>query len=171
MNERPLVSKAAGGFWAKIESKFWAQVEVKGGNDCWIWHGYKFSGGKKAKSVRGYFYWAGRLWRAHRLAFVLAHGSIPANRFVCHRCDNPLCVNKNHLYLGTAKENVRDMVRKGRQHKRIPDKAVRQIRSLAKKGTISRKKIATKFGISYYHTGEIIRRNARKYLSKSQSGK
>ena len=52
--------------------------------------------------------------RAHQLAYVSVYGEIPPGMFVCHTCDNPSCCNVDHLFLGTPKDNVHDMLNKGR---------------------------------------------------------
>jgi hypothetical protein len=54
------------------------------------------------------------LYPAHRLAWIDAYGSIPAGLYVCHHCDRKLCVRPDHLFLGTAQDNSRDMIAKGR---------------------------------------------------------
>ena len=56
----------------------------------------------------------GRVYAAHRFAWMLEHGPIPPGLFVLHRCDNPPCVNTRHLFLGTAADNAHDCVSKGR---------------------------------------------------------
>ena len=103
---------------------------------------------------------------AHRIAWMITYGPIPKGKCVLHKCDNSICVNPNHLHLGTAKDNMREKVRRGRQYKKISDKAVRQIRTLANQGR-SRKEIAGKFGISKSHVGNIVRRKSRRYLKRN----
>lgn len=75
---------------------------------CWPW-----TARKNAKGY-GVFKATGEV-SAHRVSWVLFRGAIPAEMFVCHRCDNPSCVNPDHLFLGTHDDNMRDMVDKGRQ--------------------------------------------------------
>lgn len=87
-------------------ARFWSHVDKAG--DCWPW----------TKSLRKSGYgqcWDGRRVRAaHRVAWELTFGPIPAGAHVCHRCDNPLCCKPAHLFLGTGADNMADMVAKGR---------------------------------------------------------
>lgn len=76
---------------------------------CWEWKGRRSSDGYGAFRIRK------RQHGAHRVAYELAHGSIPRGMIVCHRCDNPPCVRPDHLFLGTDQDDTDDKVRKGRQ--------------------------------------------------------
>jgi hypothetical protein len=74
---------------------------------CWVWQG--------ARNGRyGWVSFRGIRDRAHRIFYRAFRGPIPKDTYVCHKCDRPTCVNPNHLFLGTQKDNMRDMVLKGR---------------------------------------------------------
>lgn len=88
-------------------SWFWSMVDQSG--DCWPWLGRLDRGGY------GRLGFYDRNWWAHRLALHLSGTTVPAEMDVLHRCDNPRCCRPDHLFLGTAKDNARDMVAKGRQ--------------------------------------------------------
>ncbi len=77
-------------------------------NGCRVWQGVTGTNGYGQVRIDGVV----RL--PHRVAWHLASGPIPRGLFVCHRCDNPPCINVDHLFLGTHAENMRDMVSKGR---------------------------------------------------------
>lgn len=86
-----------------------ARVEAAQGADaCWIWPRAKDAAG------RGRFWLNGKLMLAHRAAWTVQIGPIPAGAFLCHHCDNPSCVNPRHLYVGTHHNNMRDMRERGR---------------------------------------------------------
>lgn len=70
--------------------------------------------GPKRPDGYGRLWFENKPWDAHRLAWHFAKGPIPEGMFVCHRCDNPGCYNPAHLFLGTAKDNTRDSLTKGR---------------------------------------------------------
>lgn len=93
----------------------WARADLSAGPEaCWPWIGNRNDAGYGRLSVNGV------RWYAHRLAYVLARGPIPTDMQVCHRCDNPACVNPAHLFLGTNADNQRDKIAKGRQWMRLP---------------------------------------------------
>lgn len=75
---------------------------------CWISKGYKLPAGYII------LYSNGKRKYAHRLSYELKFGEIPKGLYVCHKCDNPPCHRPSHLFLGTQKDNIADMVKKGR---------------------------------------------------------
>lgn len=101
-----------GGFYNFMEEtkeRFLKHVDKKGDDDCWEWTGARFEKGY------GAFKFMGKIARASRVAYTLYIGEIPNELHVLHQCDNPPCVNPNHLWLGTHIDNMRDMIKKGRQ--------------------------------------------------------
>lgn len=138
---------------APMEQRFWRFVDKKSDDECWEWLGSKRPNGygqisrptRKESGVS-----------AHRYSWELANKStIPENMVVMHSCDNPSCVNPNHLSIGTHQENALDMIRKGRNRVVAPkgewngksiltEEMVKEIRS----STLSHAALGRKLGVS-----------------------
>lgn len=145
----------------ELAPRFREKVAQGAINDCWSWMG--------ARTVKGYGYFRKRhpvtrrdtSLMAHRFAWVLEHKRIvPSGLLVCHHCDNRLCVNPTHLFVGTNDDNMRDMVRKGRASREprmqgeghtlavLTEREVRAIRRIYAAGGVSQKALGKRFGVS-----------------------
>jgi hypothetical protein len=94
-----------------LEKRFWQKATILGPNDCWIWNA-----GRQTRGYGAFAYQPKRSVTAHRVAWAIknANGELPdPSLVVMHSCDNKLCVNPNHLSLGTIEENNRDAREKG----------------------------------------------------------
>ncbi|WP_183041497.1 HNH endonuclease signature motif containing protein [Caldibacillus debilis] len=128
-----------------VEKAFWKRVDKKSDNGCWEWKGYLTPNGYgqlKVKQKNVY---------AHRYSYELHYGRIPDNLAVCHKCDNRKCVNPSHLFLGTQRDNIHDMDKKGRRVVRpgtmkITRRDANEIRLFHKKG-VSVNELSKKYGL------------------------
>ncbi len=166
-----------------LPERFWKLVQKSEG--CWLWQGHInskngygiISIGPKG-NAKGY--------RVHRVAWELTHGAIPENLLVCHHCDVPTCVNPEHLFLGTHKDNMADKTAKGRTPKgdnhparRHPERLARgekhyrakvteavvlnmRQRYASKEATIA--ELAAESGLSCYGVQDIIKRRSWSHI-------
>ena len=140
-------------------------------NGCLLWLGYKQQ--VTPSYSRGFFNVNGKPEMAHRVAYRLANGEIPNGMCVRHTCDVPLCVNPNHLVIGTHDDNMRDMkdrnrrknitAVKGEKHgcSKLTEELVREIHTSKE----SRNEIATRLGVSPSTIKAIRTRRIWKHIS------
>lgn len=128
---------------------------------CIIWPRYK------DKRGYGYTWHKGKTAYAHRVAYEEAFGPIPEGMCVLHKCDNPSCVNIDHLFLGTNDDNVKDRNKKQRQafgikngRTKLTEHSVMKIRS----SSDTQEVLAEQYGISPSHVFRIKNRKVWKYL-------
>ena len=162
--------------WVPLRERFLMQCDRNNDAVCWEWTGRKSNAGYG--QIKDNY----RTRHAHRVSYELYKGPIPKGLFVCHKCDNPGCVNPDHLFLGTPQINARDAARKGRSDgfKRLgtahplgtlTDDQIKEIRRLAE--TTTGKEIAARFGISRGYVSQIIngkRRNANQRAAERGYG-
>lgn len=98
-----------------IDVRFWSKVSVANPSECWNWNAFIHPSGY------GTFRLNGKEALSHRMSWILSFGQIPDGLCVCHKCDNRICCNPSHLFLGTYKDNANDRDRKGRT--KIPNNA------------------------------------------------
>lgn len=137
-----------------VVRRFWERLDTSG--SCWTWIGSSDRKGYGVVRLRDHTQLA-----AHRMAYVLEHGSIPETLCVLHSCDNPSCANPAHLFLGTRQDNVDDMVRKGRQPRgatngsaKLREHQVLEILRRSKEEHAT--KLAKEFGVNRSCIGRII---------------
>jgi len=151
--------------------RFWAKVDKSG--ECWEWTGYLNPTGY------GQIKWNGKAVASHRYSYVLHHpltiDLLEGHReiYVCHRCDNPKCVNPAHLFLGSQGDNMRDREEKGRGNhakgeqkttSKLTETQVREIRINYANGGISYRQLALEYGVASSTINNIIHRKKWKHL-------
>ena len=145
-----------------IEQRFFQKVDKTNG-ECWIWTGARMGKGY------GKIKFGNRIIGAHRLSYLLHKGIIPEKIDVCHKCDNPICVNPTHLFLGTRKDNVQDMIGKNREgwgeksgHNILTLDQVIGIRKEYSSGKFTQRFIAKKYKVDYRIINDIVKRKTWK---------
>lgn len=140
--------------------RFWSKVDTFS-SDCWLWQGAQRGGNPGAR----YGAFDHPVKSAHRFAYEDIVGPIPEGMMVLHNCDNSLCVNPEHLCLGTAKQNMIDRSLRGRtNHPRgqewvsakLSDEQVRLIRQDWLSGQFTQKQLAEKQGLLSQATISLI---------------
>lgn len=144
------------------ETRFFSRVEKT--DTCWLWTAFKDWKGY------GLFSCAKKIIKAHRYSYKLHKGEIPEGLWVLHKCDNPPCVNPEHLFAGTVQDNVADMVAKGRNSKgethgtaKLLTSDVLEIRRLYATGEHTQKELGQMFGVSAKAVGGITTRRTWKW--------
>lgn len=123
----------------------------------------------------GKFRLNGVIQTASRVSWKLFRGEIPTELSILHRCDNPTCVNPKHLFLGTTKDNLHDMARKGRRrgkgpkgeinnHAKLTSREVIEMRSLFSTGNFTHENLAKKYGVLSGQVYVIVTRRQWKHI-------
>lgn len=136
-----------------LELRFWSKV-VRAG-DCFLFTGGKAGNGYGVFSIRKPI-----TQYAHRFAWETTKGPIPDGMNVLHRCDNPSCVNPDHLFIGTQRDNVRDMDVKNRRRfkSKLSITEVEEIRRKYATSEYTLEALGREYDISFQHVWQIIKR-------------
>lgn len=135
-------------------------------NDCWGWLG--------AKGVNNYsiFKIKYERYRASRVSYFLEYGIDPENLDVCHTCDNPICINPKHLFLGTRLDNMKDASLKNRMCKggdniksKLKESDIPKIKEIYSKGGISQLKLSKQFSVSQAIIARVISSKLWKHVN------
>ncbi len=153
------------------EERFWRKVKKGQNHECWNWLGcYNNSGYGQVRIDR-------KSILVHRFSWEIHKGKIPDEMCVLHKCDNPFCVNPNHLFLGTNQDNINDKMNKNRQpdlkgekngNSKLTLDQVKHIKQLCYEGKFLQKEIAKMFNMSYSLISDINKNKIWRHVNASQ---
>ena len=118
---RVKVTKGNSGMRKDFPLRFWSKVDKDVPNGCWLWTGCKTRAGYGQIRI-SYDVARSKAVYAHILSWEMVNGPVPKGMGICHSCDNPSCINPNHLFLGTQSDNINDSVEKGRFNRPFGEK-------------------------------------------------
>lgn len=168
-----------GGAWLKSDPAFWMNVEFSPDeNGCWVWVGQIRQGSNYG--IYGSKY-------AHRVAYEMVNGPVPARKQVLHHCDNRPCVRFDHLFNGTHAINSADMISKGRaawqqpgfvaprgenaRRAKFTQQQAEEIRKLYATGEFTQRELAARFGVSQSPIAGIVRGKTYKEDRRDYDGR
>ena len=147
--------------------RFWSKIKRGGPDECWEWQAHINKDGYGMISVDGV------VERSHRMSWKLTNGDIPKVMCILHSCDNPRCCNPSHLFLGTQKDNVADMVSKNRHRgspgiknpsAKLTEDEVGQIRRLRNETPLTLHEIGEMYDVSFSLVSQICKRKAWNHI-------
>lgn len=150
-------------------ARFWSKVDKTKG--CWEWIGSRVRTGYGQFGVGGRRVNGGDMYLAHRISWIIHYGNIPAGLCVLHHCDNPACVNPQHLFLGTDKDNAVDRDKKGRRNipkgesnhnSKLTNNDVQDIRWLYASGDYTITELGNKYHVAHSTISRAITRQCWK---------
>ncbi len=150
----------------KLLKRFWDKIDKTSNlQGCWEWTASLRGGGYGGFGVEG------RIYRAHRVSYFLHTKVNPKDLHVLHTCDNPKCVNPRHLFLGTHRDNMKDMSTKtravrGRDHYnvKLQETEVLDIRKKYKEEGKTYQELAKEYGVAHSQVGFIVTKTSWKHI-------
>jgi len=156
-------------FTTRFLFRFWSKVNKDGPvperypelGPCWIWTASLCCGYGQIRYKNTYL-------RSSRVSYELRYGSFDESLFVCHHCDNRICLNPSHLFLGTQTDNMRDCIQKGRFkfgedhiHCKLTNVDILEIRRIYAVGNITQRELSLIYKVSQGYVNMIIKGNRR----------
>ncbi len=151
----------------KFKRRFWLKIDKIGKTDkeCWEWNGRLNSYTNKKCGCRPRIRIDDKIYYSSRISYYLYYKIDPENLLICHECDNVICCNPNHMFLGTNLDNVKDMVIKGRKTIKLTIELVKEIMEKYKSGNYTQNKLALDYNVCREMIGHIVNRRRWGYIT------